>query len=172
MPPSEAKSLRRTISKSWKIVAGAITLTATSLGVATGYLSLVPKISVSQNQPLDPANLFSAPFIVSNDGPLGINDVQILCGLKDVQAGPGGIKNIILTSPGLHVDGMETGERATFPCGPQINVKPLTSADVVFTVRFRPDFVPWHTTRYFRFVSEKSGEQLFWYPQAYDRIKR
>jgi hypothetical protein len=165
-----ATHAQATISKSWKIMAGAVTLLATSLGIATGYLSLLPRVSVSQNQPLDPANLFSAPFIVSNDGPLGINDVQILCDLQKVKTGTGGIENIAITSPGLHVDGMEPGERATFPCGPPIKISP-DSADVIFVVEFRADFVPWRTKRYFRFVTMNgSGGQLFWYPQAYDRV--
>ena len=169
----ESTPLRRTISRSWKIALGGITLVATSLGVVTGYLTLVPKVSVSQNQPLDPKDLFSTPFIVTNEGPLGINDVQIRCIILDVKSGGLTIKNIQTTSEELKVSSMEIGERGTFPCGPRLTNVPYDYAKVVFTVIFRPDFVPWHVTRFFGFRTlEDSEKRLWWYPEAQYQIHK
>lgn len=171
--PVEKGQLRNTISKSWKLVGVAVTLLATSLGIVTGYLSLVPKISVSQNQPLNPNELFSTPFIISNDGPLGINNIDFVCWMRDIQVGASAIKNVGLTSPSLHAEGMEPGERATYPCGPTVSLHPLTSADVVFEVKFRPDFVPWRISRRFRFVTMQTSDgQLVWYPQPFNRLNQ
>jgi len=169
----EPKILRRTISKSWKIALGGITLVATILGVVTGYLTLVPKVSVSQNQPLDPKDLFSTPFVVTNEGPLGINDVQIRCLILDVRSGGMTIQNIQTTSDELRVRSMETAERGTFPCRPRLTDAPYDYAKVVFTVIFRPDFVPWHVTRFFGFRTlQDSDKRLLWYPEAQYEIHK
>ena len=51
------------------------------LGIVSGYFGLLQRISVSQNEQLDPSDPFSSPFIVSNDGPLPIENVLFRCGL-------------------------------------------------------------------------------------------
>src|SRR5579864_8182428 len=79
LTPAEQGRIRRTVSKSWKITAGLLTLLATILGVVTAILSLVPKISVSALEAQDPAIPFPAPFSVSNDSSLGINKVKMSC---------------------------------------------------------------------------------------------
>lgn len=165
--PAETTPLQRTISKSWKVIVGGIALLTTSLGIVTGYLSLVPKISVSQNYPLNPSDLFSTPFIVSNDGPMAINRVQVSCEIGPSETA--GISNLSLTQPALQNLGtMEPGERGTYPCGlPQSLIAGMEVPDVVFVIKFRPNFVPWHLTRKFRFVRLRAmNGDMFWFPET------
>jgi len=175
----ESVFLGRTISRSLKILAGAVTLIATSLGIVTAYLSLIPRISVSQTQPLDPADPFSAQFIVSNDGPLGINDVAFDCAILNVNTLHNNrISTSYIRPKALKDLGMEVGEKATVPCvfRSAFGLSPsdlITSGDISIVVRFRPDFVFWEKHRSFRFRTIKAADgTLYWFPQPYDRLPK
>src|SRR5712691_9035574 len=65
-PKTSTKSILIKIAKVLTIF---LTILATSLGVVTGYLALVPKVTVTQTESLVPVDPFSAQFIISNDGP-------------------------------------------------------------------------------------------------------
>ena len=85
--PLERSAPRRAIAlkTSLKYLGVAVTLVATPLGIVTGYLSLVPKVTVIQTESLNPRDPFSAQFIISNDGPLRINDMRAQCNFANVQ---------------------------------------------------------------------------------------
>lgn len=164
-----------------KVVLGAAGLIATGLGIATGYLSLLPRITITQNQALDTSDPFSTPFVVSNDGPLGINDVKFVCWLQHVTlANNGDIGGFGTSSPALDIpDGMEVGEKTTLPCvfsnlfvskdGTSAG-NLVTYADIVIKASFRPDFALWHLHRNTRFKTVKGSDgRLYWYPYAYNR---
>jgi len=151
-----------------------ISLVATPLGIVTGYLALVPKISISQNLPLAPADPFSAPFVVSNDGPLGINNVRIFCQAIKVRAEAQNFQAESLKMQNFipPISGMEAGEKLSAPCWFPIHTRePITEADIAFRITFRPDFVPWEAKREFRFVMTVGAEgKTYWYPEPYTRI--
>jgi hypothetical protein len=175
--PPERTLLRRILSRSWKIVVGAVALLATSLGIASGYLSLVPKVTFEQNQPLDPLDPFSTPFVASNDGPLGINDVQFDCWSENLNSlKKSHVGHIHIRNPRRNLEGMEVGEKTTIPCefSAAFELKsdnPLVGADIVLRTDFRPDFVFWHTYRDFRFRTLKGSDgRLYWYPFAWSRM--
>ncbi len=155
---------------------GVITLLATSLGFVTGYLSLVPRISVSQTFALNPAAPFSAPFVVSNDGPLGINEISFSCLLLYVESSHRNRFIDVLLSDQLTIVGMEPGEKVTIRCPFERFVKlsesdPIVRGDIVLIVEFRPDLVPWQVKRQLRFITLHGFDgRLYWYPQPYSRI--
>ncbi len=174
-PVPSPSPLRRNISKSVKMVGVGIGLLATSLGIITGYLALVPRLSVTQNQPLNLDDPFSTPFILSNDGPLGVNDAKFSCYVFHLASAPAGRLSSgtstideVGASQGLVAKRMEPGERATIPCSlqPFTLMNPVKTGDVAVQVDFRPDFVFWRQTRSFRFVTLKSSDgHLYWYPE-------
>jgi hypothetical protein len=173
-PPSRSRwpitSVRTIVSKSWKVAAAS----ATFLGIVTGYLSLVPRISVENSQLLNLADPFATPFVVSNDGPLGINDVILSCLLIYVESTGGGTIEGLTVGPNPVIEGMDPGERATLPCTfhPVFGfTNPLKAADIAIVVNFRPDFVPWHQIRRLRFKTLKGSDgHLYWYPQPLSRV--
>ena len=151
-----------------KLVSKFVGILLASLGFVTGYLSLIPRLSVVQDHPLDENNPFSTPFIVSNDGPLGINDLQFSCVLFNVRNTVGGGVSNVETSMALGGKRMEPGERATVPCDtmPLVPTGILASADVAVKISFRPDFTWWRKLRAFRFVTYHASDgHLYWYPQ-------
>lgn len=150
---------------------GAGTL-AVALGVATGYLSLLPRITISQNQALDPMDPFSAPFVVSNDGPLGINKVVVLCMPIKVEDTAHNLLSRYAVKRVPTIPGMEVGEKATVPCYLGVTLThPIETADIAFRVQFRPDFVIWRVHRDLRFSAMRGADgKLYWYPQPFDRM--
>jgi len=132
---------------------------------------------VSQSQPLNPADPFSTPFIVADDGPLGINAIKFTCLLIDVETvHQNRFIDVGLLSEALSVDGMDPGEKATVPCvfrsffglSPS---DPIAKGNVAMVVEFRPDFVPWRIRRKSRFMTLRASDgNLYWYPQPYSRL--
>lgn len=50
-----------------------------------GVLSLTPRLSVIATSALDPADPFSTPFTISNDGYLAIHSVTFRCAMRNVR---------------------------------------------------------------------------------------
>ena len=159
-PPAPPSTTRVAILWSWERGKTLVGYFLAALGFVTGYLSLVPRISVSDTPAFDITDPFGGPFIVSNDGPLGINRIDMSCYAIKVETADHrgkledvGAKNFIPT-----ITGMEVGEKASLPCDfglrEMFHVEktgPLDFADIVLIVKFRPDFVPWRITREFRY---------------------
>jgi hypothetical protein len=138
------------------------------LGIASGYVALIPHVSVSQSQPLNISDPFSTPFIVTNEGPLGIRDVHFECypfSIKTKNANE--ITGIGFVPLDLHPERMNPGERATVPCYFPITMDPLQSADVALIVTFKVAFVPLlNFENDYRFQALRAGDKnLYWFPQ-------
>src|SRR4051812_18087253 len=69
------KTILLIFSSSWKTIVAVSVL----VGIAAGVLSFSSRISVSPSLQLDPSDLFSTQFQVSNDGYLSIYNVQFTC---------------------------------------------------------------------------------------------
>lgn len=150
---------------SWKV---AVTL-ATLLGIASGWVAMVPRISVSQTQALDPTDPFSTPFIVENQGPLPMMNVVVNCALGNTSAGAWqmmmGDSDIFQMSPEQHFKEVLPGERGTIPCGYRFAEK-VNYSDVTLIVSFRVAFTLFHMERKFRFVTALGQDRnLYWFPE-------
>jgi hypothetical protein len=147
----------------------------------TGYVALVPSISVSQNEQLDPNDPFSSPFIVSNNGPLPIEQVRFTCGIGQVthDKGPtvkgapnGGTSFIFLPDASGKLPAqnfgdveMNPGERSTIPSCNYPFPGPIEGADIRIVVTFRIGYTPLTKTRIFRFATlADASKRLHWYP--------
>lgn len=150
----------------------AILWASAMLGLVSGWVSLIPRISVSQNDPINVADPFSAPFVVANDGPLGINDVRFSCLLISVRTAHNNAFINVRVDAGSRAQWIGPGEKAAVPCPFRhlIGLSPedvIVQADIAMFVNFRPDFVPYiRPTRTLRFITlRKSDGNLYWYPQ-------
>ena len=157
------------------VIGQVIGYAAAILGLITGYVALIPRISVSQSQPLDVNDPFSTPFIVSNDGPLPLMNVKFSCAIRDLvdtkgdRATVGDQKGLgpEITAPQLVSDEISPGERSTIPCASPFRFPtPLASGDVSIVVRFRIGYTFLPSKRISRFVTVKAADgHLYWYPQ-------
>ena len=151
------------------------------LGIVSGYAGLLQRVSVSQNDQLDPNDTFSSPFIVSNDGPLPIENVQFRCGIghaayehgPEIRGGENFGSSFIfmpdasgnLPSQNFGAGEMNPGERSTIPSCSYPFPKNVASADIGIIASFRIGYTPFKTTRIFRFVTlPDSKKQLHWFP--------
>jgi hypothetical protein len=176
------ESLERTRPKQLSVADGSIGLTkrgfhltrrvvgliVLSLGLASSYLSLLPRITVVEGVPLNSADPFSTPFVVSNDGPLGVSSFDFDCIVESLIAKGGNkVLETHVAGPKLRTSRMEVGERAMAfcPLNSAIEVGPIQSASIKMSASFRPDWVFWRDTRTFRFATiEDTNGTLRWMP--------
>jgi hypothetical protein len=163
---SKPGRITRVLRLSGIVVTGAATL----IGIVTGLLSLLPRISASQSDPLNTLQALSASFVISNDGPVGINDVELDCIIFKIESktqnfafeGPTRV-----TAPDNYASYLGPGERITTPCLFPVQVdNPVTFGDIAISVYFRPSFVPWYQEKLLRFITSVGPDgYLHWYPQ-------
>jgi hypothetical protein len=159
-------------SRKWfvlKVIGWLVMGLATSLGIITGYFALVSKVVITQTETLNPSDIFSAQFVISNEGPLPINSVTVSCELT----------RVIYEDPNMHFGWngidipelsprMKVGERATVPCPLGRFLKynsPVVAADIPIYARFRPDFAWEHNVTYRFITMTDSTGHLHWYPK-------
>jgi len=165
-----ASRTRSPLKKTLRAFGILLTLFATPLGIVTGYLALVPKVTIVESEPTNPGEPFSAKFIMSNDGPLGINSVDGACIVADMEYANRTVvlNNWIGQGPSVFKPRMEVGERATLRCSASEVIHsnaPILHANIVMVVSFRPDFTWWRLTREDRFetIADSKG-LLHWAP--------
>src|SRR5680860_12853 len=104
--------VRRLASRLWKIVV----LAGVLIGLFGGVVQLYTRISISPQAPLSPSNIFTTPFIISNDGLLPIYDVGITCNFSGVIDIYGNVWVDNNYTPGYTVIKMEAGEQVVMGC--------------------------------------------------------
>jgi len=177
-------------SRVWQIAKRTAQITGTTigfvaaiLGIVTGWLALLPRVSVSQNEQLDPDNTFSSPFIISNDGPLPLENVRFMCGIVEVkhEKGPDvigdakfGTHFFILTDKNGNAapqnfgsPEMLPGERSTMPSCTYPYLNPVENATIGVVVDFKIAYAPFipDQRRIFRFgtLRDIAGKN-HWFP--------
>jgi len=137
----EISKLRSTIAKTWKKILGTTFLLAALVGIASGVIYFLPKVSVSWSAPLDPQNPFSTPFTVSNDGPLPIWNVEFYCRAHLIKsAGNASISGGAKLAGGIApIKKMPPNERVDIPCVALLIFTfpgPILSADISIGASF------------------------------------
>ncbi len=141
-----------------------------SLALAlVGLLSLMPRPTVSPTTPLNPADPFSAPFVISNEGFVPLKNVGVECQsltmetenhLRVVNVG---FKRFV---PPAGIIG--TGEQHAVPLGSiSISGVSVIKADAELIVHYRSAWVPlFRKTNIFRFVLAGQHGKYRWLPRA------
>lgn len=62
-----------------KVVGAIVGGLSVCLGIVTGVLYPFPVVSVEQKEPLDPNNVLSVPFVVTNTAPYTLSEVYSAC---------------------------------------------------------------------------------------------
>ena len=152
--------------KTW--TGSAIVSVSALLGIASGWVALVPHVSVSQTQPLNVTDPFSTPFIVANEWPFDIYGVHFECYSFSVKTQYSEVGTKLGFVPmDVYYASMKPGERATVPCRfPFTMQDPLQSADIAMIVTFKTAFWPLELHNDFRFQALRAGDKnLYWFPQ-------
>jgi hypothetical protein len=154
-------------SQFWKLIVAFSVV----LGIIVSFLAISPSITVSTSQSLDPADPLATSFLITNTGLLPIHSIIFLCQLnKVVTTQPVTYIHFKLgyATPPLPI--LYPQEQKTFWAPKIINFPyPIVSADINILVSYRPDFLFWHKSKSYRFVTVPNKESiLFWYgkPEA------
>jgi hypothetical protein len=139
---------------------------ATALAIAgliLGAISLQARPTVSLEAPLDPADVLTTPFVISNDGMLSLNSVNVESYFSRIGYGdpPNGADRYSIGrgfSPRNQT--LEIGEKETVRVGHFMytNTPPVTYADIAWIVYFRSPFIPILRHRVFRFVTVRQKD--------------
>jgi hypothetical protein len=126
-------------------------------GIVVGILSLLPRASVSPNDPLDPSTPFSSPFVVSNDGYAELYDVTFYCtpvriettghqiiASNDKPGAESGVQDTSVKVGTLGRDG-QTSVYCPIPFFFR-GLDPIAAAHIRITLSFRPEWLFWRRT--------------------------
>jgi hypothetical protein len=150
---------------------------ATLFGVYASFVGLQTRISMSSDSPINPSDIMSAPFIVSNDGALDVHDVSYGCvnrkilsntGMTIITNGPftrwmGG-----LTTPSMVAELIQPTGKQAFTCPmPFVERGHVTYGDMIIAVSYRPDWWPFRRQIHKRFATALDADRkpIRWYEQ-------
>ncbi len=168
-------------TSTWKIIAwffgGTISLSAAFLTIVIAIYEFGPSFSVATSDHLDPLDIFSTPFVVTNNSYLSSHDVHFSCDLKfaqwdGIEFQGGKIYPTFMGQLGTtfneNVDEIKPGESATVLCNAKM-IEPKGSpndAELIIVVSFRPSFTFWRTESKYNFVVRKNSKgQAIWFHQ-------
>ena len=159
--------------KARKLAWTAISATATLLAFWIWW----PRVNVSVSTPLDPQNVLSAPFVISNTGNITLNhaNVVIIASYLNIPTS----KNPLIVR--LHDEDKGTGKQGLAFADPSwqdhkieidksITINPesqiigrTSEADIVLLVSYNPWLLPFRKENRFRFVARKDGSgNVYW----------
>jgi hypothetical protein len=159
-PPSPSKPTHEKWKWDWKYW---LALAIGIIGLILGAITLQARPTVSLEAPLDPRNVLSTPFVISNDGMLALENVEVasfLIRVADINGNlqMGNIGGGYVPPSAL----LEAGERETVPFKHFLSSDaPIIEADVALVVTFSPQFLAIiKETRVFRFVAVRQANGL------------
>lgn len=140
------------------------------VGFAIALLTLFPRITISNNVPIDPDDPFSTPFLISNEGYVPLFSVQFLMAIREVnRKGGGGIIGTPdfktrFTAPDMKSTAFWPTDSYSFYAGRILRAHgSLESADIAIIVQYRPFLVPFKRERIFRFITQRGPDnRLYW----------
>ncbi len=157
-------------SQFWKRTISLIVGASAIASIVSLFLSFLPQVSVRPEGKLDPQNPFSTPFVITNSGLTGINQVTFFCRLRHATNDQGG--KIIAYEKGVHPTGFnisKIGPRESATAGlPFTWIGGTTaSADFDFVLEYRPSYYPLKRQSTFRFATARQKDgTLVWLPRA------
>ena len=161
--PQEKRFLSKTVSTAntfW----GAVAIILALLG---GYAAVKPVVHVDPYIQLDPDTPFSERFKVSNDGLFAIHDVDFGCSIAKAtflnnQLPAGQVVGIHILLPDNYRKVIEAAGSTTVDCplSDIVNFAGVKydSAEIQFTVAFRPTLYPWRKERNVRFHGQLDSQ--------------
>ncbi|GEM_PF-5689376 len=130
------------------------------LVLISAYVSFTTHVSADAPEHVDPSDLLSGRFEVSNLGPFSIHEIQPSCHVKEMRWPHGRIEEGDFENPfsldGSPLSKMGVSEKVSVRCGngfANAFNSPATCADIVIIVSFRAFPYLWSKEEKFRFVT-------------------
>jgi hypothetical protein len=154
------------ISTFWKVILFLVGIP----GVYIGVLSVFPRVSVSPSEELKKYDPLSSPFVITNDGYLSIYSVNMNCSVNHLLLSSGARIVNVSALDNLTDDEIGPDGRSTRFCKITTPDPKMKEVIVTLTVVFRPEFLPWRTSRAFHFRGYPSDDGVMhWSPYTPDK---
>lgn len=139
-------------------------------GLYVGVLSVFPRVSVSPNEQLKKYDPLSSPFIITNEGFLSIYSVSMTCKVDHLLLSTASQLVGVSFADGVVDDEVGPDGRITRFCKVTTPDPKMKEVIISMIVRFRPEFLPWTTTRAFHFRGYPSDDgTMHWAPYTPDK---
>jgi hypothetical protein len=139
------------LAPAWKVIIFVLGLP----GLYIGIISMLPRLGVLPQAELDPADPFSVPIQVSNDGYLTIHITDVRCSLDHVLTKDrSSFTDLWSARAGLPENyqfDLEPGGQAIHFCGFTVANTKLLEAFIHIEVDFTTAFLPWKLAKKFPF---------------------
>lgn len=164
------KGSDRQRSSPFRAAWGVVVVVSTVLGLLAIY-SLFPKLSFEPSPGAQRTNFFTAEFLLKNQGMFSVHDLLYEMRVRNL-VWPG--DNRILESQESYIKAiprLEPDEPTTIVVGGTLargaafRGQPIRG-EITVVISFRPSFSPLRRTKTFRFMCEKRGDNLAWFPKS------
>jgi len=177
-PKSKPKKQRQRAAKTQsgtslrRITIGAISAALTILGGVVAVLALLPRISVTPGDPVDPNDTFSAAFTISNNNFIPLRHVAAALMIDRVM--PYGVpldkgaatrhSGSGLVRPEWANHDLDMDDRFTITPSDIFQFSSPREASIAIVVSYRTWLLPWESTKGFRFITHKQTDgRLYWF---------
>ena len=154
-----------------KIAVAVITGIPVLLGLIVGILTLLPRISVTASDPVDPNDTLSASFTISNNNFIPLRHVSAALGVEQIQ--PFGVpldshipryKNGGFVRTAWSNHSLDMDDKFTVTPSDLFKFKAPREASIAIDVFYQPWVLPWRREKIFRFDTHKNANGTFsWY---------
>ena len=121
------------------------------VGIAVGIVSIIlgalvlkQRLTITLESPTDPSNIMSTQIIISNDGILALEDVDVAIFIRNIQGPKYGASRISGTRYQPPARQMNVGDKRTVRLAPwRVGVgQPIQNVDIGVMVCYRPEILP------------------------------
>lgn len=160
----------------WRRALAGTAAVALVLGLAADMASLQAHISVSAGDTQDQSNPFATVFTVSNTGPIAAYNVEVDCGIGEINSGGKSTeptpdwrttrysyKSRLDFGRNSRLGTLQPGDSSQSRGFCDFDARAVRYADIALVVSYRPKFWPWRREQTMRFVTQaKTGSGEMW----------
>ena len=139
-------------------------------GTCGTFYGLRPQPVVVSTISLDDENPFASQFSIMNNGSMDMQNVRIMCFIRNIKGSFFSISNSL--SAVVKLPRISAGDTVTVPpFKAQIPESIITESDIALVIKYRQTFYPWRLERIFRLVTVKAHPKGFkWIQQPVDEV--
>jgi hypothetical protein len=180
LPKKQNKPRKGQKTKKRSLVLPLVLGLATIVGGLAAALALLPRVTVTSSDPVDPANPFSASFTITNTGYIPLRSVFIGVGVGQFGGHAATFDPSRKPNYWPRVDRPEwknlnlgLDEKFTITPGDIFGLgnenTRLGFADIAVVVSYEPPIIPWRREKVFPLIAHKqTNGQFYWYAKPID----
>jgi hypothetical protein len=182
LKPEVCSKVLRTLGKAlgWlglKLLPSFLLWASVVMTLVAGAFFFLPRVTIESSGPYDPSNPSPVTFVISNINIIPLRDVQpsigicylgILGGNRMNGANCTGPSESVFDFTRWRIHWLAADEKYQIAIEDVMRLpdaRQFDDADITISVTFTPWYMPWHTTKEFRFITTKRSDgKIYWTP--------